>query len=175
MSRSLGTVVRGVRAPIIRQGDDIVEITVKAVLDAMKENGIEAHDRDVVAVTESVVARAQGNYASVEQIAKDVKAKTGGADVISLKGATFDGIAMSTFRIVESILKNQNTVLPVAHVLGKEYGEELEGSCISIPCVVNADGIAKAIKITLTDKEREQVEHSAEVLRNFIDDVMKED
>ncbi len=104
-----------------------------------------------------------------------LKAKTGGADVISLKGATFDGIAMSTFRIVESILKNQNTVLPVAHVLGKEYGEELEGSCISIPCVVNADGIAKAIKITLTDKEREQVEHSAEVLKNFIDDVMKED
>lgn len=60
-------------------------------------------------------------------------------------------------------------------MLGKEYGEELEGSCISIPCVVNADGIAKAIKITLTDEEREQVEHSAEVLKNFIDDVMKED
>ena len=82
---------------------------------------------------------------------------------------------LPNFMVVESILKNQNTVLPVAHVLGKEYGEELEGSCISIPCVVNADGIAKAIKITLTDKEREQVEHSAEVLKNFIDDVMKED
>ena len=64
--------------------------------------------------------------------------------------STFDGIAMSTFRIVESILKNQNTVLPVAHVLGQEYGESLEGSCISIPCVVNEEGIAKTIKITMT-------------------------
>lgn len=108
-----------------------------------------------------------------EQIAN--KAKTGGADVISLKGATFDGIAMSTFRIVESILKNQNTVLPVAHVLGKEYGESLEGSCISIPCVVNEEGISKTIKITMTDEEKRQVEHSAEVLKAFIGDVMKED
>ena len=108
-----------------------------------------------------------------EQIAN--KAKTGGADVISLKGATFDGIAMSTFRIVESILKNQNAVLPVAHVLGKEYGESLEGSCISIPCVVNEEGISKTIKITMTDEEKRQVEHSAEVLKAFIGDVMKED
>ena len=76
-----------------------------------------------------------------------LKAKTGGADVISLKGATFDGIAMSTFRIVESILKNQNTVLPVAHVLGKEYGEELEGSCISIPCVVNATELPRQSRL----------------------------
>ena len=58
------------------------------------------------------------------------KARTAGADVISLKGATFDGIAMSAFRIVESILKNQNTVLPVAHVLDESYGE-LAGSTIS--------------------------------------------
>ena len=73
MSRLLGTVVRGVRAPIIRQGDDIVDITVNAVLEAMAENSITPRDRDVVAVTESVVARAQGNYCTVEQIAADVR------------------------------------------------------------------------------------------------------
>ena len=65
MSRSIGTVVRGVRAPIIRQGDDIVDITVNSVLTAIRENGITPNDRDVVAVTESVVARSQGNYANV--------------------------------------------------------------------------------------------------------------
>ena len=67
--RTLGTVVRGVRAPIFRQGDDAVTVTVETVLNALRENGIEAHDKDVVAITESVVARCQGNYATVEQIA----------------------------------------------------------------------------------------------------------
>ncbi len=81
MSRTIGTVVRGVRAPIIRQGDDIVDITVQSVLTAIRENGIIPRDRDVVAVTESVVARAQGNYATVAQIAEDVRAKTGGGTV----------------------------------------------------------------------------------------------
>ena len=66
--RTLGTVVRGVRAPIFRQGDDAVAVTVETVLNALRENGIEAHDKDVVAITESVVARCQGNYATVEQI-----------------------------------------------------------------------------------------------------------
>lgn len=79
--RTVGTVVRGIRAPIIRQGDDIAKITAQAVMDAWEEAGIEPRDRDVVAVTESVVARAQGNYATVEQIAKDVREKTGGEKV----------------------------------------------------------------------------------------------
>ena len=70
MSRTLGTVVRGVRAPIFREGDDIVKTTVDTVLDALQENGITARDGDVVAVTESVVARCQGNYATCEQIAR---------------------------------------------------------------------------------------------------------
>ena len=81
MSRTLGTVVRGVRAPIFRQGDDIVKTTVDTVLNALRENDIAARDGDVVAVTESVVARCQGNYATCEQIAADVKGKTGGATV----------------------------------------------------------------------------------------------
>ena len=99
MSRLLGTIVRGVRAPIIRQGDDIVDITANAVLDAMKENGIEPHDRDIVAVTESVVARAQGNYCSVEHIAADVKAKTGGGLVAAGTNGSF---AMSSGTITNN-------------------------------------------------------------------------
>jgi len=73
--RLIGTVSRGVRCPIIREGDDIVQIVTDSVLDAAKSEGIKFRDRDVVAVTESVVARAQGNYVSTEQIAADVKAK----------------------------------------------------------------------------------------------------
>ncbi len=75
MERCIGTVSRGVRAPIIKTGDDIVEIVSESILKASREEGIELKDRDVIAVTESVVARAQGNYATTEQIAADIKAK----------------------------------------------------------------------------------------------------
>lgn len=75
MQRSIGTVSRGVRAPIIRKGDDIAAIVAESVLTAAKSENIEIRDRDVVAVTEAVVARAQGNYATVDQIAADVKSK----------------------------------------------------------------------------------------------------
>ena len=75
MERYIGTVSRGVRAPIIRQGDDIVKIVTDSVLQASRVHGIEFRDRDVIAVTESVVARAQGNYATVEQISADIKNK----------------------------------------------------------------------------------------------------
>lgn len=98
MSRTLGTVVRGVRAPIFREGDDIVEGTVNAVLAAIRENNIEPHDKDVVAVTESVVARAQGNYATTEQIAADVRAKTGGETV----GVTFPILSRNRFSVLLS-------------------------------------------------------------------------
>ena len=77
MSRMIGTVSRGVRAPIIRQGDDIVEIVVSSVIEAAADDGFEFRDRDIVAMTEAVVARAQGNYASVSDIATDVKSKFG--------------------------------------------------------------------------------------------------
>lgn len=96
MSRTLGTVVRGVRAPIFRQGDDIVKTTVDTVLNALRENDIAARDGDVVAVTESVVARCQGNYATCEQIAADVKAKTGGQAV----GVTFPILSRNRFSLL---------------------------------------------------------------------------
>lgn len=77
MERLIGTVSRGVRAPIIRQGDDLVQIVADSVLRAAESEGFELRDKDVVAVTEAVVARAQGNYATTGQIAKDVRDKVG--------------------------------------------------------------------------------------------------
>ena len=81
MERKIGTVSRGVRCPIIREGDNLVDIVVNSVLEAAESEGFELRDRDVVGLTESIVARAQGNYASVDDIAADVKAKTGGETV----------------------------------------------------------------------------------------------
>ena len=73
MKRTVGTVVQGLRAPIIKEGDDIVEVVVDTILNASKEEGFEVNDRDIIALTESIVARAQGNYASIDDIATDVK------------------------------------------------------------------------------------------------------
>ena len=75
MERKVGTVSRGIRCPIIRQGDNLVEIAVNSVLDAAKEENFELHDKDVVALTESIVARSQGNYANIKAIAKDIQNK----------------------------------------------------------------------------------------------------
>ena len=81
MERKIGTVSRGVRCPIIREGDNLVDIVVNSVLEAAESEGFELRNRDVIGITESIVARAQGNYASVDAIAADVKAKTGGETV----------------------------------------------------------------------------------------------
>ncbi|HHV11690.1 MAG TPA: F420-0--gamma-glutamyl ligase [Clostridiales bacterium] len=77
MERLIGTVSRGLRAPIIRQGDDIAEITITSVLSAAKSGNFEVYDQDIIAITEAIVARAQGNYATVDQIATDVRNKFG--------------------------------------------------------------------------------------------------
>ena len=98
MSRMLGTVVRGVRAPIFREGDDIVAGTVNTVLQALKENSVQPSDRDIVAITESVVARAQGNYVTIGQIAQDVTARTGGKTV----GVTFPILSRNRFSVLLS-------------------------------------------------------------------------
>ena len=81
MSRTIGTVSRGVRAPIIRNGDNIAEIVTNCILEASREENIPVRDRDVVAMTEAIVARAQGNYATVDDIATDIRAKFGGETV----------------------------------------------------------------------------------------------
>ena len=77
MERKIGTVSRGVRCPIIRKGDDLAKIVTDSIIEAGESENIEFRDRDIVSVTESVVARAQGNYASVDDIAKDVERKFG--------------------------------------------------------------------------------------------------
>lgn len=93
--RKVGTVSRGIRCPIIREGDDLARIVSDSVLAAASEEGFELRDRDVIAVTESVVARAQGNYASVDAIARDVRTKTGGNAV----GVIFPILSRNRFAI----------------------------------------------------------------------------
>ena len=93
--RRVGTVSRGIRCPIIREGDNLVDIAVESVLGAADSEGFELRDRDVIALTESIVARAQGNYASVQDIAADVKAKLGGGTV----GVIFPILSRNRFAI----------------------------------------------------------------------------
>nr|WP_298875802.1 coenzyme F420-0:L-glutamate ligase [uncultured Mogibacterium sp.] len=95
MERKVGTISRGIRCPIIREGDDISSVVVSSVLEAAEAEGYEIRDRDIVAVTESVVARSQGNYASVEAIAKDVQTKLG-SDTI---GVIFPILSRNRFAI----------------------------------------------------------------------------
>ena len=95
MERKTGTVSRGIRCPIIREGDDLARIVCDSVIDAAKSEGFELRDKDVVAATESILARSQGNYASVEAIAKDVKAKFGGETV----GVIFPILSRNRFAI----------------------------------------------------------------------------
>ncbi len=95
MARRTGTVSRGIRCPIIRQGDDMAKIVVDSVVEASEIDGFSLRDRDVVAITESVVARAQGNYATVENIAEDVKNKLGGGTI----GVIFPILSRNRFAI----------------------------------------------------------------------------
>ena len=95
MERKVGTVSRGIRCPIIREGDDLIHIVVESVLNAAQSEGYEMRDRDIVAMTEAVVARAQGNYASVDAIAADVRAKLGGETV----GVIFPILSRNRFAI----------------------------------------------------------------------------
>ena len=95
MERLVGTISRGIRCPIIREGDNLEDITVDSVLAAAQSEGFELRDRDVIGITESIVARAQGNYASVENIAADVKAKLGGETV----GVIFPILSRNRFAI----------------------------------------------------------------------------
>ena len=95
MERRIGTVSRGVRCPIIREGDNLVDIVVDSVLAAAESEGFALRNRDVIGITESIVARAQGNYCSVEDIAADVKAKTGGETV----GVIFPILSRNRFAI----------------------------------------------------------------------------
>ena len=122
MSRTVGTVSRGVRAPIIRQGDDIVEIVTNSILEASKEDGFEIRDRDIVAMTEAIVARAQGNYATVDDIANDVKAKFGGETV----GVIFPILSRNRFAIcLRGIAKGAKKIVLMLSYPSDEVGNHL--------------------------------------------------
>jgi len=122
MARNVGTISRGIRCPIIREGDDMASIVVSSVLEAAASDGFEMRDRDVVAVTESVVARAQGNYASVDAIAKDVKAKLGGETV----GVIFPILSRNRFAIcLRGIARGSKKVVLMLSYPSDEVGNEL--------------------------------------------------
>ena len=122
MGRVFGTVSMGLRAPIIRQGDDMVEIVTSTVVDAIKEEGLAPRDRDVVCMTEAIVARAQGNYASVENIATDVKNKFGGETV----GVIFPILSRNRFAIcLRGIAKGCKKVVLMLSYPSDEVGNHL--------------------------------------------------
>lgn len=120
--RLVGTVSRGIRCPIIRQGDNLAAIVADSVLAAAGESGFDLRDRDVVAVTESVVARAQGNYASIDEIAADVRMKTGGGTV----GVIFPILSRNRFAIcLRGIAKGVKKVVLMFSYPSDEVGNEL--------------------------------------------------
>ena len=122
MSRMIGTVSMGVRAPIIREGDDLAKIVVDSIKEAMKEDGLAPRDRDVVAMTEAIVARAQGNYASVDNIAQDVRAKLGGETV----GVIFPILSRNRFAIcLRGIAKGCKKVVLMLSYPSDEVGNQL--------------------------------------------------
>ena len=122
MERKVGTVSRGIRCPIIRQGDNLVDIAVTSVLEAAESEGFEMRDRDVVSLTESIVARAQGNYASVDDIAADVKAKLGGETI----GVIFPILSRNRFAIcLRGIAKGAKKVVLMLSYPSDEVGNSL--------------------------------------------------
>ena len=122
MSRMFGTVSMGLRAPIIRQGDDMVEIVTGCILEAMKEDGLAPRNRDIVAMTEAIVARAQGNYASVDDIAADVRAKLGGETV----GVMFPILSRNRFAIcLRGIAKGCKKIVLMLSYPSDEVGNHL--------------------------------------------------
>ena len=122
MERKVGTVSRGIRGPIIRQGDNLVDIAVNSVMEAAESEGFALRDRDVIALTESIVARAQGNYVSVEDIAADVKSKLGGETI----GVIFPILSRNRFAIcLKGIAMGANKVVLMLSYPSDEVGNAL--------------------------------------------------
>lgn len=120
--RLVGTVSRGIRCPIIRQGDDLAAIVTDSVIAAAESEGFELRDRDVISITESVVARAQGNYASVDDIAADVRAKFGSETI----GVIFPILSRNRFAIcLRGIAKAAKKIVLMLSYPSDEVGNEL--------------------------------------------------
>lgn len=121
-TRKVGTVSRGIRCPIIREGDDLAAIVTGSVLEAAESEGFALRDRDVIAVTESIVARAQGNYATVQDIADDVRAKLGGGTV----GVIFPILSRNRFAIcLRGIAMGAKKIVLMLSYPSDEVGNEL--------------------------------------------------
>ena len=120
--RRVGTVSRGIRCPIIRQGDDLAKIVADSVLEAADIEGFSLNDRDVIALTESIVARAQGNYASIDAVAKDVKEKLGGETI----GVIFPILSRNRFAIcLRGIAKGAKKIVMMLSYPSDEVGNAL--------------------------------------------------
>ena len=120
--RRVGTVSRGIRCPIIREGDDLAQIVSQSVLEASEIEGFPLHDRDVIAITESIVARSQGNYASVDDIAADVRTKLGGETI----GVIFPILSRNRFAIcLRGIAKGAKKIVLMLSYPSDEVGNEL--------------------------------------------------
>ena len=122
MERKVGTISRGIRCPIIREGDQLADIIVESVLEAAESEGYELRDRDVIAATESIVARAQGNYASVDDIGADVKAKLGGETI----GVIFPILSRNRFSIcLKGMARGAKKIVLMLSYPSDEVGNEL--------------------------------------------------
>ena len=122
MNRMLGTVSMGVRAPIIREGDDLIKIVTESIMGAIESSNLQPHDRDIVAITEAIVARSQGNYANVDQIAQDIRNKFGGGTV----GVIFPILSRNRFAIcLRGIAKGCKKVVLMLSYPSDEVGNHL--------------------------------------------------
>ncbi len=147
MERRTGTISRGIRCPIIREGDDLANIVVNSVVEAAEIEGFSLRDRDVVALTESIVARAQGNYASVDAIAQDVKAKLGEETI----GVIFPILSRNRFAIcLRGIAKAVKKIVLMLNYPSDEVGNAL----VSLDQLDNA-GVNPYTDILTEEKYRE--------------------
>lgn len=120
--RMIGTTVRGIRCPVIREGDNLVSIVIDSLLQAQEQEGFEFHDRDVIGITESVVARAQGNYATVDQIAEDVQDRLGNGTI----GVVFPILSRNRFAIcLKGFARAAKKIILVLSYPADEVGNRL--------------------------------------------------
>ena len=145
--RRVGTVSRGIRCPIIREGDDLAGIVTDSVLEAAEYEGFELRDRDVISLTESIVARAQGNYASIDDIAADVKAKLGGETI----GVIFPILSRNRFAIcLKGIAKGAKKI-----VLMLSYPSDEVGNSLATYDLIDEAGINPYSDVLTLEKYRE--------------------
>ena len=145
--RRVGTVSRGIRCPIIRQGDNLAEIVANSVIEAAEIEGFELRDRDVISMTESIVARSQGNYASVDNIATDVKAKLGGGTI----GVIFPILSRNRFAIcLKGIAKGAKKI-----VLMLSYPSDEVGNSLATYDLIDAAGINPYSDVLSLERYRE--------------------